>query len=152
VRGFTVVELLVVLTLTGILAVTFAPRFSSGVVELGGQAQQVAADIRYAQTLSMTRGQRYCIFFSSSGYQLRTSNCATAVAHPATGSSAVVSLSGVTFSMTNLPSNYVEFNTKGQPYVSAATSLSANATVTLTSSGSTRNIVISPETGKASVQ
>jgi type II secretory pathway pseudopilin PulG len=146
------VELVVVLVLVGILAAAMLPRFSQGVVEVSGQAEQVAADIRYAQTLSMTRGQRYCIFFSSSGYQLRNTGCTVAVSHPATGSTAAIALSGVTLSLSNLPNSYVEFATNGTPYVNATTALASNATITFTSSGPARSVVVSPETGKATVQ
>ncbi len=149
-RGFTLVELVVVLVIAGILAVGMLPRFSQGIVEVSGQAEQVAADVRYAQTLSMTRGQRYCISFTSSGYQFRTTNCTVAVNHPATGSTAAIVLSGTTVGTNNLNANAIEFDTKGRPQ--SFTLPANNATIPLTSNGQTRNVVVSPETGKATVQ
>lgn len=159
-RGFTVVELVVVLVLVAILALAALPRFSQSVIELSGEAEQLAADIRYAQTLSMARGQRHCVFFSGNTYQFRTldtttsTHCAATalISHPATGSSTPIGFSGVTISTPDFPNGYVEFATNGKPYVSAAVSLASNATVTLTASGRTRNVVVSPETGKATVQ
>jgi prepilin-type N-terminal cleavage/methylation domain-containing protein len=76
-RGFTLVELVMVLLLIAILAFVVLPRQSQNTLELSGQAEQVATDIRYAQSLSMTRGAalgsqgRYCIFFTATGYQYR---------------------------------------------------------------------------------
>ena len=105
-RGFTLVELVVVLLLIGILAFFVLPRTSQNTLELSSQAEQVATDIRYAQTLSMTRGAalgsqgRYCIFFTATGYQYRNNGnsyatpCTVAVNHPATGSSAAIVLAG----------------------------------------------------------
>ncbi len=166
-RGFTLVELLVVLLLIAILAFVVAPRLSQNTLELSGQAEQVATDVRYAQALSMTRGAalgpqgRYCIFFTATGYQYRHNNnsyatpCTTAVAHPATGSSAAIVLSGSiavsTTNITNATGNYIEFDTKGQP-TSFTPAPASDATVTLNATGGPRKVVISPVTGKATVQ
>src|SRR5258706_2012544 len=144
-RGFTLVELVVVLVLAGILAVGMLARFSQGVVEVSSQAEQVAADVRYAQTLSMTHGQRYCISFTGTGYQFRTTNCTVAVNHPATGSTAAIVLSGTTVGTNNLNASAIEFDTKGRPQ--SFTAPLSNATITLTSSGQIRSVIVSPETG-----
>jgi len=162
-RGFTLLELIVVLLLVGILAVIALPRMSQNTIELSGQAEQVARDIRYAQTLSMTRGAalgsqgRYCIFFTATGYQFRhnansyATPCTTAVAHPATGSTAAIVLSGGTaVAAANLTGNYLEFDTKGQP--SSFTAPAGNATITLGATGGPRTVVVSPVTGMATVQ
>lgn len=161
-RGFTLVELVLVLLLIVVLAFVALPRFSQNTLELSGQAEQVATDIRYAQTLSMARGAalgsqgRYCIFFTATGYQFRHNNnsyatpCTTAVPHPATGSTAAVVLSGTAVAAANLTGNYIEFDTKGQP--TSFTAPASNATVTLNATGGPRSVVISPVTGKATVQ
>jgi len=162
-RGFTLVELIVVLLLIGILAMIAVPRLSQNTLELSGQAEQVASDIRHAQALSMTRGAalgsqgRYCILFTATGYQYRHNGnsyatpCTVAVSHPATGSSAAIVLSGGTaVSTANLTGNYVEFDTKGQPTSFVAPA--GDATITLTATGGPRAVVISPVTGKARVQ
>jgi MSHA pilin protein MshC len=160
--GFTLVELIVVLLLVGILAFIVLPRSSENTIQLSSQAEQVAADIRYAQTLSMTRGAalgpqgRYCIFFTATGYQYRNNGnsyatpCTVAVNHPATGSSAAIVLTGTAVSTANLTGNYLEFDTKGQPASLAAPA--SNATITLTATGGPRTVVVSPVTGKATVQ
>ena len=163
IRGFTLTELVVVLLVVGILSIIVLPRLSQNTIELSGQAEQVARDILYAQTLSMTRGAalgsqgRYCIFFTATGYQFRNNGnsyatpCATAVVHPATGSSAAIVLSGGTAVATaNLTGNYVEFDTKGQP--TSFTAPASNATITLTATGGPRTVTVSPITGKTTVQ
>ena len=161
-RGFTLVELILVLVFIAILAFVALPRLSQNTLELSSQAEQVATDVRYAQTLSMTRGAvlgsqgRYCIFFTATGYQYRHNNnsyatpCTTAVVHPATGSTAAIVLSGTAVATANLTGNYVEFDTKGQP--TSFTLPASNATVTLNATGGPRKVVISPVTGKATVQ
>ena len=151
-----------VLLLIAILAFVASPRLSENTLELSGQAEQVATDIRYAQTLSMTRGAalgtqgRYCIFFTATGYQYRNNGnsyatpCTVAVNHPATGSSAAIVLSGTAVSTANLTGNYLEFDTKGQP--SSLVAPGSDATITLTATGGPRAVVVSPVTGKARVQ
>jgi prepilin-type N-terminal cleavage/methylation domain-containing protein len=160
-HGFTLAELLMVMVLVGIVAFVAVPRLSQNTIELSSQAEQVARDIRYAQTLSMTRGAaqgRYCIFFTATGYQLRNNNnnlgtpCTIAVAHPATGSSSAIVLSGgTTVTTSNLTGNYLEFDSKGQP--TSLTAPASNATVSLNGPrGTPRSVVVSPVTGKATVQ
>jgi len=161
-RGFTLAELIVVLVVVGIISVIALPRLSENTIELSGQAEQVASDIRHAQSLSMTRGAalgsqgRYCLFFTATGYQYKhnansyATPCTVAVAHPATGSTTAIVLSGGTAVLpTNLTGNYVEFDGKGQPTSFAG---AGNATITLTATGGPRTVIISPVTGKVSVQ
>ena len=161
-RGFTLVELVMVLLLVAILAFVVTPRSSENTIELSSQAEQVATDIRYAQSLSMTRGAalgtqgRYCIFFTATGYQYRNNGnsyatpCTVPVNHPATGSSTAIVLAGTAVSTANLTGNYLEFDTKGQPASFAAAA--SNATITLSATGGPRTVVVSPVTGKATVQ
>ena len=145
-----------------ILAFVVLPRQSQNTLELSGQAEQVATDIRYAQALSMTRGAalgsqgRYCIFFTATGYQYRNNGnsyatpCTVAVNHPVTGSSAAIVLSGTAVSTANLTGNYLEFDTKGQP--TSLVAPASDATITLDATGGPRAVVVSPITGKARVQ
>jgi MSHA pilin protein MshC len=150
--GFTIVELVAIIVLMGVLAFSFMPRYPGLTIELNGQAEQLASDIRFAQSLSMTHGARYCIFFNTaqSQYQFRNTNCTTAVVHPATGSTAYITFSNVTMALNNISGTYIEFDTKGKPYTFTASA--TNATVTLTSSGDTRSVSVSPETGRVLVQ
>jgi len=153
-NGFTLIELVAVIVLVGILAFFFSSYPPEQTIEINGQAEQLAGDIRFAQSLSMTHGTRYCIFFNTaqSQYQFRNSSCTTAVAHPATGSTAYITLSNVTMALSNLSSSYIEFDTRGKPYTFTASASNATVTLTSTSSGTTRSISISPETGRVLVQ
>lgn len=152
--GFTLVELVVILVLVAILAFSAIPRFQdSNAVDASAMAQQLANDIRYTQSLAMTTGQGDRINLAAASYQITTSS-AGPVVHPATGSSAAISLGSVSLSGYNPPliNNYIVFDAKGIPYVdTAGTALAANATITLTSGGRTRTVVVSPQTGRALV-
>ncbi|MCR4303774.1 MAG: type II secretion system GspH family protein [Gallionella sp.] len=150
--GFTLVELAVIILLVGILAFTAIPRFAGPSLRVDAQAEQLASDIRYTQTLAMTRGDRFRINLTATGYQITSSTGATTVVHPGTGSTNAVALNGVTLSGWNPPltNDYVAFDGRGVPYslYTSSTGLAANATITLSGGGSQRNLVISPETGR----
>lgn len=151
--GFTIVELVAIILLVGVLAFVAIPRFSGPSLRVDAQAEQLASDIRYTQTLAMTQGDRFRINLTAAGYQITDSGGLNPEVHPGTGSTSVVALDGVALSGYNPPltGNYVAFDGRGIPYVGASTALSANATITLTG-GATRTIVISPETGRVVLQ
>jgi type II secretory pathway pseudopilin PulG len=146
------IELIVVLLVVGILAAALLPRSTDRSISIGAQADQLAGDIRYVQSLAMTQGQRYYISFTASTYTLNQVSPVAAVRHPATGSTTPVPLAtGVTMTIppTNLPSNLVAFDGRGIPYTDAAatTLLAANAVITLTGAGGSNTLTISPQTG-----
>lgn len=150
-QGFTLVELVVAILLVAILAIAIYPRFSESPLTLDAQAQRLAGDIRYAQSLSMTRGQRYCVFLvqASASYQLRTSGCSSAVSHPASGSTSTV-LQGVSFTAAGLSTSYIEFDTKGQP--TTISPVTSTAVITLSADANTRRVNVSGVTGRVIVQ
>jgi type II secretory pathway pseudopilin PulG len=154
-NGFTLVELVVILMLVAFLAFAAIPRYQDrGAINVSALAEQLASDIRYTQSLAMTSGQRNRINLAAASYQITTS-AGVPLVHPATGSSAAISLNNVSLSGYNPPltNNYVAFDAKGVPYTDVAgTVLSANATITLNSAGSTRQVIVSPQTGRVVVQ
>ena len=85
--GFTLVELIVLLLVIAVIAVIAAPKMSSDPVSVATEAEQLAGDIRYVQTLAMTQAQRYRINLTATGYTFTLAD-GTAVIHPLTGSTA----------------------------------------------------------------
>jgi MSHA pilin protein MshC len=156
--GFTLIELIVVMVVLGILAAVFIPRSNNPAIIVSTQAEQLGADIRYIQSLAMTQGQRYRINFypatSPPSYNFTDLSGAVAVAHPSGTTGSVFIAGGVSISLSNLPNSYLSFGGLGTPYTDAATPgnrLGSTATITLTSSGSTRTVQIFPETGMVRV-
>ncbi len=152
-RGFSLIELVVVIVLAAILSVAvFSRAPSKGALTINGQAEQLAADLRYAQTLVQTQGQRICVDFTAAGYRLTTaaSSCATDVETGA-GYTGQIALEGITLT-NNLPSNRLVFGDKGVPYTdTSGTALVATAQVTLSGEGGTVVVYVSPVTGRVCV-
>lgn len=149
-RGFSLLELVIVLLLVSILAVFAAPRITSTqTILLPALADRLIANIRYTQSLSMSRGQRYRLNLTGNTYQI-TDMAGVAIVQPMTASTAAISTTPATLSNFNPPlvNSYVAFDGKGVPYVSATTSLASTASITLTSGTETATITIAPETGR----
>jgi prepilin-type N-terminal cleavage/methylation domain-containing protein len=152
--GFTLIELVLVIMVIGVLAVRISLNISNASINVGAQAQQLASDIRYTQSLSLASGQRYYLIKqSSTTYQIKK---ADGSAIPMAGGSTTVTLNtGITFgTLTNLPNNLIVFNGAGTPYTDTTlpgTTLSASATIPLTGGGQTVTITIYPITGRVMV-
>jgi type II secretory pathway pseudopilin PulG len=151
--GFTTLELVVVLLIVGILAASLLPRSTERRISIGAQADQLASDIRYVQSMSMTQGQRYYISLTATTYAFVAVSGAVAQSHPATGSTTPISLaSGVTMTIppTNLPNSLIAFDGRGIPYTDSAatTLLAANAVITLTGAGGSNTVTVYPQTGE----
>ncbi len=155
VNGFTLVELVAIIILVALLAFTAIPRLPGPSLDVDSQAEQLAAEIRYTQALSMTRGDRYRINLTSASYQITDSGGLNPEVHPGTSSTNPVALDGVSLGGYNPPltNNYVAFDGRGIPFANVAgTAMTSSASITLAAGGVTRAIVISPETGRVAVQ
>src|SRR3972149_3788761 len=86
VNGFTLVELVVIIILVALLAFTAMPRLPGPHLDEDSKAGQRAAEIRYTQSLSMTRGDRYRVNLTAAGYQITDSGGLNPEVHPGTSS------------------------------------------------------------------
>lgn len=152
-NGFSIVELVVIIVLVGLLAFTAIPRMAGPSLALDAQAEQLAADIRYTQSLAMTRGDRFRINLTAASYQVTDSAGMNPQIHPGTSSTNPVLLKSVSLSGP-LINNYLAFDGRGIPYTvyNSSTGMAASATITLTGGSATRTVVISPETGRVVLQ
>ncbi len=151
-RGFTLVELIVMITLISILAFAALGRMPNLSINLGAQADQLVADIRYVQSLAQTSAQRHCIAFTAVNYQVSSGNtCIGAVVMP-DAANPVPLAAGITHAP--ITTALLVFNTLGQPFTdaAAATPLAAEAVITLNGAGESRTVRVTPQTGRARVQ
>jgi len=73
VRGFTVIELLIVVVILAIAALTAIPMMSSASsMQIRSATNLIMADLEYAKSMAITRGQNYSVVFdpSADSYQI----------------------------------------------------------------------------------
>jgi len=81
-RGFTLVELIVVMIVLGVIAVTVLPRFADrSAFETRGFVDQTLATLQYARKVAVASGRNVCVSASSGGNTL-TMSMATARGAP----------------------------------------------------------------------
>lgn len=152
-RGFTLIEFVIVIVVIAVLAATASLYTPGDGVNVSAQAEQLASDIRYTQSLAMSRGQRFRLNLTAGSYQITDPN-GIAQTHPGTGTSAAVSLGSTVLSGYNPPLNnaYVAFDSLGVPYTDPTTALVAQASLTLTAKGEAISVRVVPQTGRVKVQ
>jgi len=154
-NGFTLIELIIAIVIIAILALGAVARLPDTTLNLSGQADQLASDIRLVQSMAMTRGQRFRINFNAGGppstYQIVAQDGTANVVHPVTTTTGSISLAS-TVATTNA---FIVFDGKGTPYSDAVTPgtplAGLGATITLTKDGQSRTVTIQPGTGRVQV-
>lgn len=159
VRGFTLIELIMVILLMGILAVYAAPRvFDSNTFYSRGFHDETLAYLRYAQKTAIAQRRTVCVTFAGTkssvtltiSQDAATADCTTPVA--LTGPNGATTLNAKTGSgvvYTTTPTNF-NFNGLGQPI--AATGGAAMGTQTFQVVGVDKSIRIESATGYVNEQ
>ncbi len=145
-RGFTVVELIMVMVILGVVAAYAAPRLLNlSDFYARGFHDETLAYLRYAQKTAIAHRRTVCLAFSANTLTLtlaatpNTSTC-TLPLNGSTGSSVLTARTGVTYAP--VPSAF-SFNALGQPINSSGT-LIATQTIKITT---TTDITIESNTG-----
>ena len=161
-RGFTLIEVILVVFIIGIAAAVVVPTMSSGAsMQLRAAANMVAADLEYAKSMAISRGQAYTVDFSPSTerYWVLDGPSGNVVPHPVKkGFDYMVDfpnegrLSQVQVVSTNLGTyNKVTFDYLGSPYNSSGAPLNSPGTIILQAGGITKTVTIEAVTGFISV-
>ena len=158
-RGFTLLEILVVVVILAIAAAMAVPMLSAGgATKLQAAAEMVAADLEYAKSMAISRGGRYRVTFDVAGnaYQVEDPNGAV-IDHPITkGSPYVVDfdggrLSGVEIASADFDGTAgVQFDSLGSPYRATEEALDSGV-LTLRIGDRTETVHVEPVTGMITI-
>jgi type II secretion system protein H len=160
-RGFTLIEILVVVVIMAIAAMIAVPLFSSaGVIQLKTAADLIAADLEYAKSMSITKGQRYSVLFdkTAESYAVKQPD-GTIAPHPVNiGSNYEVNFSTDSrlnqvdiFDVSFDGGSEVKFDSIGNALDAAGGSLSSDGTIVLQADGETKTIRVRRKTGYISI-
>ena len=161
-QGFTLIELVMMITILGILALVFMPKTTAAPrVRLEAACQKIALDLRYAQEMAMAQQVRFGVSFDTANeaYFVYRVNIATKARDPQTRNNFDVSFSqlnefkGIDITSTNF-SNIMEFDSKGGPYDGNGIVLSSQGIITVQAQTGaySRTVRIEAKTGKVSIQ
>lgn len=162
--GFTLVEIIIVVAVILIAAMLALPMFSSaGDMQARSAANMIMADIEYAKSMAIARGQNYSVVFNTANesYKIVDDNGAT-IAHPVKkGFNYVVSFSTdgrldkvdvTTVDFDPGSSATITFDYLGSPYSgTGTTSPLSSAQIILQAGGTSMTIQVEPITGYVSI-
>ena len=159
-KGFTLIELVMIMVLIGILAAVVIPKLGNmTTTNAAAFSDKLRADIRYAQNLAMTRGRRTRVNFTTSSYMVSqdtSTNCGsfTTASDPAgSGNLSVTLNAGIYAGITINPSMLcLEYDSLGRPYVCGGGACSitlSGMAITVIANGVTTvgTVTITPQTG-----
>jgi MSHA pilin protein MshC len=141
-RGFTVVELVVAISIAGLLAAIIVPRFvGRDAFESRGFHDQAIATVRFAQKTAIAWRRPIFVCVSATSIAVGTAaGCAPPIEHPVPGKELVVNApGGVT-----LTGPSFSFDPGGRPIPNSQATIAFNSTI---AGDPARQIVVEAETG-----
>ena len=140
--GFTVVELIVVITIAGIIALVAIPRFTgTGTFQSRGFYDSAKSVVRFAQKTAIAWRRDVFVCVTVAGVSAGTAaGCATPIINPVTGNAlSATAPSGVTLTLAAF-----SFDSAGRPNPNAAVTITLTSTI---ADDPARQIVVERETG-----
>jgi prepilin-type N-terminal cleavage/methylation domain-containing protein len=167
-RGFTLVELILVVFILSIAALVAVPMFSSAAdIQVRATANRIAADLDYARGLAITRQKNYAVAFypvavsghEAESYEIIDTATNLVITNPLDGKPFTVKLAndsrvgGVNIYSSTFTNNTVTFDYLGTPWTGGAR-LNAQGVIALWSrDGSFKlNVKVEPMTGYVTIE
>ncbi len=154
-RGYTLVELVVVLILTSVLAIALMPRlFATGDFAARGARDDLLSALRYARQSAIAMRRNVCVAasttlltvtYASTAGATQTCAAANTVAKPGNGLAFGDSANAMPSGVTLASAATLVFDAQGRPSTSVGNPLTA--TMTFTVNGAAAVVSVEPETG-----
>ena len=166
-KGFTLVELIIVVVILGIAAAMAVPMFSGAAdMQVRSAANRIAADIDYAKGLAITHQRAYSVVFdpANESYDIRVTSTNAIVENPVTGNVFVVDfsadsrLSRVDIDTADFDSDSddaITFDYLGSPYHGKSTDAGDALTsgqITLEAGSFSLTVDVEPVTGYVTIE
>jgi len=158
-RGFTLIEMLMVIVILMIAAMSTLPMMSAaGSIQLDVAGDMLVADLSYARSMAISRGQYYAVSFDPAGetYQVEDQT-GTVIKHPVSKQDYIVDFPNnsrvdlVKIDSANFDGTQeIRFDYLGSPYNAGNNPLNSGQIV-ISGNAQTRTISIEPVTGVVSV-
>ncbi len=152
--GFTLIEILILAVLLGIVALTTVPMLSSaGTIQLRAASNMIAADLEYAKSMAISRGQEYSVVFdqNADSYRIVDRNY-NVIPHPVKKGFDYLVDFGTDTRLNRVDITGASFNGNPDVEFDSLGSPQSGGTVTLQASGTTVTITVEPITGYISIQ
>lgn len=82
-RGFTLIELIIVVVIISIAAIIAVPMFSSAAgTQVLAAADMIAADLEYAKTMAISRQKTYTVIFDEAAESYSITDESGVISHP----------------------------------------------------------------------
>ena len=158
--GFTVMEILIVVVILAIAAMLAVPLISSAAgMQIRSAANMIAADLEYAKSMAISRGQNFSLVFDKTTESYRIENQdGNVIAHPVKkgfdyvidfrndGRLSNVDIFDVDFDTTS----EIKFDYLGSPYNGSGSALNSGV-ISLQAGGTTATITVEAVTGFVSI-
>ncbi len=159
-EGFTLIELLVVIVILGFAAAIAVPMMSSAAsFQIRSAGNKVAADLEYAKSMAISRGQNHSVVFNTANesYQIQDSGGSVVDNPVKPGHDYEVDFANDD-RLNDVDINSALFNNKdtvtfdylGSPFDKDGTALNSG-TITLKAGSHTKTITVEPVTGFISI-
>ena len=163
IRGFTLVELLIVIAIISIAALTAIPMMSSAAsMQIRSAANMLTADLEYAKSMAISRAQNFSVVFDASADSYRIEDqYGNVLPHPVKkgfnyvidfqndGRLKKVDIISVDFDPGS--DNTITFDYLGSPY-SGTTSPLNSGVISLQAGGASTTVTVEPVTGFISIE
>jgi len=152
--GFTIIEIVIVVVIIGIAALVAVPMMSSAAsLQIRSAANMIAADLEYARSMAISRGQKYSVVFDQVAESYKIIDpLGNVIQHPVKkGFTYVIDFQNES-KLNKVDISIAVFDTDQTVVFDCLGSPDSEGNVVLQADGETKTITVEPVTGFISIQ